>query len=73
VQLLERAATRLFNLDTESAAILRGDHLGRRIPEWKAALLRAHVEISAGRREIAAMRHADGGGRIDASAVDSVP
>jgi hypothetical protein len=52
---LERLATRMFSLDTLATAILRGEREDERMPEWKAALLRAHVEMTAGRRELAAL------------------
>lgn len=49
---LDRLATRLFALDDLATAILRGERDQERFPEWKAALLRAHVEMAAGRREL---------------------
>lgn len=52
---LDRLATRMFSLDTLAAAILRGDCAHERVPEWKAALLRAHVEMAAGQRELETM------------------
>lgn len=55
VRMLERAADRVFALGPQAAAILRGEATGADVPAWKAALLRAHVEIGAGRRELAAM------------------
>ena len=52
---LDRLATRLFSLDSLATSILRGERKDERFPEWKAALLRAHVEIGAGRRELESM------------------
>ncbi|MGQ0639606.1 MAG: glycosyltransferase family 2 protein [Gemmatimonadaceae bacterium] len=49
---VDRLATRMFSLETLASSILRGEHDQERFPEWKAALLRAHVEISAGQREL---------------------
>lgn len=55
---LDRLATRILSLDSLATSILRGEREHERFPEWKAALLRAHVEITAGQRELEAMSRA---------------
>jgi GT2 family glycosyltransferase len=55
---LDRLATRMFSLDNLATSILRGEREHERFPEWKAALLRAHVEMAAGQHELDAMSRA---------------
>jgi GT2 family glycosyltransferase len=71
---LDRLATRMFSLDDLATAILRGERAHDPIPEWKAALLRAHVEMAAGQRELDALARstARSSAGYPASAADAV-